>query len=140
MPKLTRISLFGIRLGTIVLCIYWIALFTGTHMPSPPTMGVKVSDKTQHFAAFFGLTTLLYWVVAARQGVLRKVLAVLSIAILYAAFDEWTQRFSPGRTVDFHDFVANVSGILAATLVYLITRWLWLRIDRRPNPLNSQAE
>jgi len=131
MPKLTRITVFGIRLATIVLVIYWIALFTGTHMPAPPDMGIRVSDKIQHFTAFFGLATLLYWVVPARRNVIRKVAIVLVVAIGYAAFDEWTQRFSPRRTVDIRDFLTNVSGIMTATLVYVISRAIWLRL-RRP--------
>lgn len=132
MPKLTRITIFGIRLATIVLVIYWIALFTGTHMPSPPDVGVKVSDKTQHFTAFFGLATLLYWVIPAKRGVGRKLAVVLAVAVTYAAFDEWTQRFSPRRHVDFQDFLTNLGGILTATACYLLTRALWLRLRHQP--------
>jgi len=137
MPKLTRISVFGIRLATIVLVLYWIALFTGTHMPSPPRVGVRFNDKVQHFTAFFGLATLLYWVVPARRNVMRKIGIVLFVAITYAAFDEWTQRFSPRRTVDIRDFVTNISGIMTATLVYVISRAIWLRF-RRPRPSITQ--
>jgi VanZ family protein len=130
MPKLTRISVFGIRLATMVLLVYWIALFAGTHMPSPPTLGVRFNDKVQHFAAFFGLATLLYWVVPARRSLMRKIGIVLGVAIAYAAFDEWTQRFSPRRTVDIRDFFTNVSGIMTATLVYVLSRAIWLRLRR----------
>jgi len=136
MPKLTRITVFGIRLATIVLVIYWIALFTGTHMPSPPRLGVRVSDKIQHFVAFFGLATLLYWVVPAHRGPLRKVAFVMFVAITYAAVDESTQAFSPNRTVDLNDFFANSAGIVAATLFYLVARAVFVRVirgrDRRP--------
>ncbi|HBJ36174.1 MAG TPA: hypothetical protein DDZ51_15775, partial [Planctomycetaceae bacterium] len=104
MPQLTRTTVFGIRLATLVLVVYWICLFTGTHMPSPPQLGGRVNDKVQHFAAFFGLATLLYWVVPARRSVMRKIGIVLVVAITYAAIDEWTQRFSPQRTVDIRDF------------------------------------
>jgi VanZ family protein len=130
MPKLTRITVFGIRLATIVLVIYWIALFTGTHMPSPPRIGVRVSDKVHHFTAFFGLATLLYWVVPARRGPLRKVAFVMFVALTYAAVDESTQAFSPNRSVDLKDFFANSAGILAATLFYLVSRAIFVRFIR----------
>jgi len=133
MPQLTRTTVFGIRLATLVLVVYWICLFTGTHMPSPPQLGGRVNDKVQHFAAFFGLATLLYWVVPARRSVMRKIGIVLVVAITYAAIDEWTQRFSPQRTVDIRDFFTNVSGIMTATLVYMISRAIWLKF-RRPRP------
>lgn len=140
MPKLTRISIFGIRLATIVLVVYWIALFTGTHMPSPPSLGGRVNDKTQHFTAFFGLATLLYWVVPAHRRPLRKVAVVLLVAITYAAFDEWSQRFSPRRSVDIRDFMTNVLGITAATIVYLASRAIWLRWIRKPVTAKSPPQ
>ncbi len=143
MPKLTRITIFGIRLATVVLVVYWIALFTGTHMPSPPRLGVRVSDKVHHFTAFFGLATLLYWVIPAKRGVVRKVVWVLLIAGTYAAFDEWTQRFSPRRVVDIRDFLTNLGGILAATAWYLLSRAIWIRFRRRqhtsPPDLTNQC-
>jgi len=131
MPKLTRITVFGIRLATVVLVIYWIALFTGTHMPSPPRIGGGVSDKVQHFTAFFGLATLLYWVVPAHRGPLRKVAFVMFVAITYAAVDESTQALSPNRTVDLKDFFANSAGIMAATLFYLVSRAVFVHLIRR---------
>ena len=130
MPKLTRITVFGIRLATVVLVIYWIALFTGTHMPSPPRIGVGVNDKVKHFVAFFGLATLLYWVAPGHRGPLKKVAFVLFVAITYAAVDESTQAFSPNRTVDLNDFFANSAGILAATLVYLVSRAIFVHFIR----------
>jgi VanZ family protein len=126
MPKLTRLNIFGIRLATVVLAVYWIALFTGTHMPSPPSVG-RVNDKAQHFIAFFVLAVLLYWVIPAHRRPLRKVAIVMLVAISYAAFDEWSQRFSPQRTVDIRDFFSNALGITAATIAYLGSRAMWLR-------------
>lgn len=124
MRKLHQITVLGVRLVTVILIIYWVALFTGTHMSRPPTGGVKVSDKVLHFSAFFGLATLMYLAVPARRGATRKVLTILLIAVPYAAVDEWTQGLTKSRTVDINDFVANTLGILAATAFYLAYRLL----------------
>jgi VanZ family protein len=131
MPKLSTLTIFGIRLATVILVIYWIALFTGTHMPSPPKVPMPYADKVQHFSAFFGLAMLLCWAIPTHGQLLRKIAIVLAIAIPYAAFDEWTQRFTANRTVDFLDFVTNTAGILTATICYCVVRSLY--ISRQQN-------
>ncbi len=91
MRPITKITIFGLRLATCVLAIYWIALFTGTHIPVLPKMARSMSDKLMHFSAFFGLAFLLCWVWPADKGVVRKFLLIALIVLSYAAFDEITQ-------------------------------------------------
>ncbi len=131
MRRISPLTILGIRLATLVLVVYWILLFSGTHIPSPPTTGLPSSDKTQHFLAFFGLATLLCWAIPTRGRPLRKIAIVLAIAIPYAAFDEWSQRFVPRRQVDIEDFYTNALGILAAIACYATVRWLYLKLWRR---------
>lgn len=124
MRPLTKISLFGVRFATCVLILYWLLLFTGTHLPALPKMPARVSDKALHGAAFFGLTILLCWVVQTRDHVWRKFAWVALIAISYAAFDEITQSFVRGRTTDVKDFIADSLGIVSAICIYATLRWL----------------
>lgn len=131
MRRLSPLTILGIRLTTLVLVAYWILLFSGTHMPSPPKTGLPSGDKTQHFIAFFGLAMLLCWAIPTRSRPLRKIAWVLAIAISYAAFDEWSQRFVPNRQVDIEDFYTNTLGILAATACYAAVRFVSLRLWRR---------
>src|SRR5690606_19587172 len=98
MRPLSPLTIFGIRLATLVLAAYWIALFTGTHMPSPPSVKVPHGDKFQHFGAFFGLGILLCWAIPTRGRLLRKLAVVGTLAVGYAAFDEWSQRFTATRS------------------------------------------
>jgi len=132
MRRLAPLTILGIRLATVVLIAYWILLFSGTHLPSPPKTGLPRSDKLQHFIAFFGLTVLLYWAIPARQRPWRKIVWVLAIAIPYAAFDEWSQRFVPNRQVDIEDFYTNVLGILAATTCYAAAIVMFSKSAFRP--------
>ncbi len=128
MRRLSPLTILGIRLATLILIADWILLFSGTHLPSPPTTGLPRSDKLQHFIAFFGLATLLCWAIPTRRRPWRKIAWVLVIAISYAAFDEWSQRFVPRRQVDIKDFYTNVSGILAATACYATIRFVFLQV------------
>jgi VanZ family protein len=128
MRPLTKISLFGVRLATCVLALYWVSMFTGTHLPQIPNFSPKLSDKELHFGAFFGLTILLCWVIQTRTTAAKKFAKVLVIAISYAAIDEITQGFVSGRTPDLYDFAADSCGVLSAIAFYALMRILLPRL------------
>ncbi len=124
MRPLTRFSLFGVRLATCVLVVYWLAMFTGTHIPKVPDIGVRVPDKVLHASAFFGLTMLLCWVIQTRHSVWKKFAIAFVLAALYAVFDEFTQGFVRGRSPDVRDFAADMLGCIAAIVLYATARKL----------------
>lgn len=134
MRRLTKISLFGIRLGVIALACYWLTIFWGTHWPKPPDIIPEVSDKVKHFVAYFGLGLLLCYV-GQSQRLLRRFGIVAAIGIAYGAFDEFTQQFVQGRFADTMDFVADTAGILTAIGVYLIAK----KISERSNSANQDS-
>jgi VanZ family protein len=116
-----------IRVTTIVLGVYWLALFVATHLPSRalPSMG---SDKFYHVAAFGGLGFLLSWAMSlAVRSSRKQVVLVLVIAALYASFDEWSQRFVAGRQPDVADFVADMCGTALGLLCFVILRTILAR-------------
>lgn len=111
-----------IRITTIVLGVYWAALFVATHLPSQalPSMG---SDKFYHVAAFAGLGFLLTWAISlAVRGLGKQVALVLLIAALYASFDEWSQQFVVGRQPDVADFVADLCGTVLGLVCFMLAR------------------
>lgn len=111
-----------IRMTTIVLGVYWLAIFAATHLPgsSLPSLG---SDKLYHVAAFGGLGLLLSAVMALRVRDMRvHASAVLTIALLYAMFDEWSQQFVAGRSPDVKDFAADACGTLMGLFCFWIVR------------------
>ncbi len=127
MRPLTKISIFGVRLACCALAVYWLIIFAGTHAPTLPQAASFISDKVLHFSAYFGLAVLLCWVTQTRQRVWIKFGTVIVIALAYAAFDEWTQGFVPGRQSDIKDFSADACGIFAAVGLYSAARYLSVR-------------
>ncbi|MEM9645475.1 MAG: VanZ family protein [Planctomycetota bacterium] len=121
MQPLTKIRVFQFRLAVILLTIYWIAMFTGTHLPKMGIINVHVNDKVKHFIGFFGLTFLLCYV-SGGEHLWRRFARVVGIILTYALFDEWTQGFVPGRTPDPMDFLADALGMFAAIGMYLAAR------------------
>ena len=112
-----------IRIATICLSVYWLAIFAATHLPSRALPGLQWSDKVYHIIAFSGLAFLLAWALPNRlsRTFPHVVLAAL-IGLLYACLDEFTQQFIPGRTCDVWDVLADAGGIAIGLAIYWTLR------------------
>ena len=44
----------------------------------------------------------------------------------YAAVDEFTQQFVPGRFADVNDFIADALGLWLAISLYVLAKWVYL--------------
>jgi VanZ family protein len=103
------------------LGIYWIILLTLTSLPGNDLPDVKISDKIEHFLAFWGLAILLKLTLTVQDKYqkLKKYSASFTLAIIgiYAAIDEIHQLFIPGRDCQFLDWVADFTGATIAVLI-----------------------
>ncbi len=124
MRPVTKITVFGVRLGIAALAAYWFLIFVGTHLPGVSHLQPPVSDKIQHFGAYFLLATLLCYVTTSKRGLIRFT-TIGIVGMAYAAFDEWTQHLVPGRYPDVQDFVADSIGIWTAIACYVAAKWLF---------------
>jgi len=87
-------------------------------------------DKVAHFGVYGLLGTAVLrtpWVWRRRQ----RVLITVGLVSFFGATDEWHQYFTPGRSCEFLDWVADTLGPMLAVTVYL--RWsLYRRILELP--------
>ncbi len=128
MRPVTKITIVGIRLGVVALAAYWIVIFFGTHIPASGHESPDlISDKVKHYGAFFGLGLMMCYVTTSTR-LWRRFLAIAGAGMLYAAVDEVTQYFSPGRVPDFLDFLADSAGLLSAISIYLVARYYFRRV------------
>ena len=130
MRPVSKISFFGIRLAVVVLVAYWIAIFTGTHLPEVMDFSPSFNDKTKHLGAFFGLATLLCYVSNSTNS-FRRFGTIALVCMAYAAIDEVTQGFVRGRTPDTYDFIADSIGVLLAIGCYASAKAI-VTLRRRP--------
>ncbi len=82
------------------------------------------SDKVAHAVLYSVLGAAL---ASGRIGVLAPPphLVMILVGVLYGATDEWHQAFVRGRTPDWGDWMADVTGVvLGYTLVLVLVRWL----------------
>ena len=106
-------------------------IFGASSIPNLQGLPAGVSDKTGHFVGYAILgVCVLHAVVADRwAGVTRRhAWQALAISSIYGMFDEFHQRFVPGRSPDVNDWIADTLGAGAAILVLLILAAL----NRRP--------
>jgi len=89
------------------------------------------ADKIIHLVLYFLLAWLggRYFFVAGRAVSIAKLVAFAGIYGLYAAFEEWSQKFV-GRTMSLGDWLTDAVGILLATLLLALQR----RSNTDPGP------
>ena len=83
--------------------------------PPPPFWQ---ADKVVH-AALYALLGALGGRAAARAVPGRRAFLVLAACFAFALFDEWYQQFTPGRTPDLADALADAVGASAGFLLVL---------------------
>ncbi|PJA96745.1 MAG: hypothetical protein CO129_04885 [Ignavibacteriales bacterium CG_4_9_14_3_um_filter_34_10] len=112
----------------IPLALYWMILLAATSIPANSMPSFGISDKFEHFAAYFVLSVLfsLTLFLQERNEYLKKYFNVYSISILlfYGIFDEVHQFFIPGRFFDWLDLLSNLIGIVSG--VYLVRKYFVL--------------
>ena len=124
MRPLTKISVFGVRLACVLLAIYWLAIFTGTHLPNVLAIPQpNVSDKVKHFVAYFVLGAMMCYVTNSENWV-RRFLGIGLIGMAYALIDELTQQLVPGRHCDPLDFFADSLGLWCAIGIYVGAKYV----------------
>lgn len=140
MRFLARATVFGFRLAPIVLLVYWILIFTGTHLPGSELRSIQVQDKVLHFGAFAGLAFLLAWSLPRRiGGAIPGVAVAAAVALVYGAFDEWTQGFVARRVPSLGDLTADALGTVFGLVIYSGLRAMLYGLLARPRRSSSES-
>ena len=124
-----------ITLSKFALGLFWLALFTATHIP-PTThipMAAQWGDKVLHFSAYLLLALLLAMVWELAGGVLTtRHLVFAWLAILaYGAFDELSQMLVD-RDCEFFDWIADATGAAVGLTIFVVLRRLFTRFASPP--------
>lgn len=87
-----------------------------SHMPGPPH--IAHPDKLAHFLVYGLFATLLLRVFFQPGRKWRGIGLSMLVIALYGVSDEFHQSFTPGRSVEVADWVADTLGALVATVAY----------------------
>lgn len=117
MAKTRPLRLLQFFVAVIIFCY---AALT----PSPQQILGQHTDTSVHFLG----NALLYlsaWLALWRRISIFKLFLCL---IPFSAAVEVAQYFSPQRTVDYHDFLANLAGLATAALACAFFQWVLRRV------------
>lgn len=95
-----------------------IVLASGNNPAAPPVSFVGI-DKVAHFGVFGLLATVVLRMPAVWRRVGRRGWIAVAAVSLFGATDEWHQSFTPGRSVELADWIADTAGAALAVLLYL---------------------
>jgi len=109
-----KYKFFWLLIGyAIVALIVYLSL---TSKPLDLNLGFVNQDKLYHALAYF---TLMFWFTQIYHKKLQRVLLTV-IFVLLGLLMEYAQSFSPYRTADVFDMLANSTGVM---LAFFATHW-----------------
>jgi VanZ family protein len=124
---MSRILFFRIA-SVVVLVVTWVlSLLPGSDMPHVPG-----GDKWHHALAYFAC--MFCWGQLYRLPLQRLKLAIAFVAM--GALIECIQYFTPTRSFEFLDMLADAIGVIAAWLVVTVQLSVERRLSRGASPSN----
>ena len=103
-----------------------LAIFVASGQSSLATPDTGFSyDKATHFLVFGLLATSVIRIPYLLRKRWKGVLLTVVIVSCYGIMDEFRQMHTPGRYVEFKDWLADTSGAIVACIFYL--NWAWYR-------------
>lgn len=100
----------------LCLVAWALAIWIGSLMPSPPPSVIENGDKVQHFFGYAVLAVLGF-------RVLQRSVWVWLAASLMGVGVEIAQSFTPWRSFDTNDMLANACGAVIGLLICRILVW-----------------
>lgn len=105
-------------LGPIGLMIA-VTLCSGGDVASLPSSPIMGTDKLIHFLVFGLIATSILRALPDKLQSFQRLLIAFILTSLFGMSDEIYQSFTPGRTLDIYDWVADTLGAIIACIVYL---------------------
>ena len=100
--------------GLMVIAVVVSSLLPQHQIP----IEIPFTDKVAHFITYMFLTFIA--LISSTQK--HSVLMILALQILIGVFVEFAQSFTPDRTPELLDVLANSLGVLVGALVYFLFR------------------
>ncbi len=107
--------------GPVFLWMALIFILSSISLPYLPKVKIFGIDKLAHILEYLILGVLLVRAFLnsdLKLKVWALIILSITIASLYAASDEWHQEFTPGRTADVFDFLADFIGLNIGVFLY----------------------
>lgn len=105
-------------LGPIGLMIA-VSLCSGGAVATFPPSPIIATDKLIHYLVFGLIATSILRALPKEMNAVKATLIAVILTSAFGASDEIHQGFTPGRSQDIYDWVADTLGAITACIVYL---------------------
>lgn len=105
------------RIWPVLIVITVFVVSGQSEVATPSGLSFRI-DKIAHFGVFGALATSLIRLPAFQCRGLRGAWMVILLVSAYGGLDEWRQSFTPGRFMEFDDWVADTLGAITAVALY----------------------
>jgi VanZ family protein len=106
----------------VILYALFILFLTSYPKLEIPNVGFSWDDKIFHFGAYgiFGLLLARATTHYSPKKWYKGIFIATTIGVVFGIFDELHQSIIPGRYTEFADLMADIAGILAAQVTFLL--------------------
>jgi VanZ family protein len=119
------------RLWPILIVLTVFVVSGQSEVAVPSGFNLVGIDKVAHFGVFGALATSLIRLPEFQRRGRKGAWMVILLVSIYGGLDEWRQSFTPGRFMEFDDWIADTLGAITAVVLY--TRWpAWRRLLETP--------
>ena len=109
-----------IILVSVTLLFLMLLLLPMSMLKVPSFLLFENSDKVIHTGMFFTLGLSSASSMVFMKSRLKRLLVSIGFCLVLALASELVQSFIPSRTMDVYDFLADISGMAAATLLFIL--------------------
>ncbi|QDU17265.1 VanZ like family protein [Gimesia maris] len=105
------------------LILYWIILFTATHVPLKKGTIPQGTDVPLHFIAYAGLAFLLTWWLSLKWDrlTIKRLILIFAGVSLFGVIDELLQGIPVlQREPSIKDWIADTTGALLGIVLFLL--------------------
>lgn len=139
------VSLKGLEMTRPKINIHWTFLCIATmvyaysiFLASSSDVSVPLpyhTDKLVHFVEFCLLCLMLCWSLSSapiRMKRIYKIIMAIGVTSLYGLSDEFHQFFTPHRSVDIFDWLADTTGAVTAGFLWYTIAYKWQTKEKPP--------
>ena len=109
------------------IIIFYFSSLSNPYPTPPPQQIAILLNSLMHLCEFGLLSFLIFFGFSPRV----KPIYLLTIAFLYASFDEIHQYFVPYRYFDVFDLIVDFVGVVLGFISYLLAKKLYMNIKRK---------
>ncbi len=119
-------SLFRSPAHALVPILYMAVVFWLSSVPGKQLVRWGLTGDHWHAPLYAGLTLATLWAVAGPPQ--RRFWLTGLLCVMFAATDEWHQKFVPGRVPAWDDFAIDVFGVVLGLATGAVGGNLWRRL------------